>query len=73
MGVKRTSHTERKGGELDPEGPTRQTADSLARFAIESFMRMHDVDFETAQRWIVGAAVAQVENIKPAPNSRKVR
>ena len=57
--------------EAHPDDAMRATADSLVRIATKAFMRMHDVDFETAQRWIAGAVEAEARNKKPAAKSRK--
>ena len=35
------------------------TAESLISIATKAFMQMHDVDYETAQRWITGALDAK--------------
>lgn len=60
------SHFERKSGGPDPIEAMRKTADSLVGIAIKAFMQMRNVDYETAQRWIAGAAALEASNKKPA-------
>lgn len=59
----------RKSKQPNPDEEKRRTAADLIQVAIRVFMKMHDVERETAQRWIVSAAVAAAENRKP-PKSR---
>lgn len=67
------SFFERKGGEPDPIDAMRETADTLVRIAAKTFMQMRNVDYETAQRWIAGAAAREPETKKLARESRKAR
>lgn len=57
--------------EPDCDDPMRATAESLIRIATKAFMRMRDVDYETAQQWIAGAAVAEAKQKKPVRKPRK--
>ena len=67
------SHVGQESEQPDSDDPMRATAESLIRIATKAFMQMNNVDHETAQRWIAGAAVAAAKNGKPAPKSGKAR
>ena len=70
-GANGASHFKRKGEEPDPIEEMRKTADSLVSIAIKAFMQMRNVDYETAQRWIAGAAALEARNKMPAPSLEK--
>jgi hypothetical protein len=66
-------HFGQKSQEPNPIDAMRATADQLVRIATKAFMQMRNVDYATAQRWILGAAVREAKNKKPAPKSRTAR
>jgi len=47
----------------------RKTAVALIDVALAAFMKVHDVDHKTAQRWMVSAVETAVEGWKPIPKN----
>ena len=56
-----------KNEQPNPDKAMRKAASALIDVAIRAFMKMHGVDRETAQRWIVRAVETVVEGWKPIP------
>ena len=56
-----------KNEQPNPDEAMRRAASALIDVAIKAFMKMHAVDRETAQRWIVSAVETVVEGWKPIP------
>jgi len=51
----------------NPDEAMRKTASALIDVAIRAFMKMHGINRETAQRWILSAVETVVEDWKPIP------
>lgn len=56
-----------KSEQRNPDQAMRKTASALIDVAIRAFMKMHGINRETAQRWIVSAVQTVVKDWKPIP------
>jgi hypothetical protein len=56
-----------KSEQPKPDEAMRKTASALIDVAIRAFMKMHGINRETAERWIVSAVETVVEDSKPIP------
>jgi len=56
-----------KSEQPNPDEAMRKTASALIDVAIRAFMKMHGINCETAQRWILSAVETVVEDWKPIP------
>jgi hypothetical protein len=50
--------------EPNSEEALREAAETLVRVAVRAFMKTLDVDRETAERWILNAAMALGEEVR---------
>jgi len=56
-----------KSKQPNPDEKMRKTASALIDVAIRAFMKMHGINRETAQRWIVSAVETVADDWKPIP------